>query len=86
MEWSIYGTRFTWDMGSALVVGKKLKERREAKGWSRSQLALRAGLGRHSIRRIEEDLQSPTIGTLARIAGALEVHVTDLIEEKRTDG
>ena len=68
------------------MVGKAVKNNREAKGWSQRQLASRAGVGVMSICRIEADEQSPTISTLWRISEALEVHVTDLIEEKRTDG
>ena len=66
------------------MVGKAVKNNREAKGWSQRQLASRAGVGVMSICRIEADEQSPTISTLWRISEALEVHVTDLIEEKRS--
>ena len=66
------------------MVGKAVKNNREAKGWSQRQLASRSGVGVMSICRIEADEQSPTISTLWRISEALEVHVTDLIEEKRS--
>ena len=66
------------------MIGKAVRDQREANGWSQRKLASRAGVGVMSICRIEADEQSPTISTLWRIAGALEVHVTDLIEEKRS--
>ena len=68
----------------SVMIGNAIQKQREAKGWSQRQLASRAGVGVMSICRIEADEQSPTISTLWRISEALDVHVTDLIEEKRS--
>ncbi|MEW6663032.1 MAG: helix-turn-helix domain-containing protein [Bacillota bacterium] len=58
----------------------KLKELREQKELSQQGLARKAGVAQSSIHYIETGQKSPTIKVLAKIAAALNVNVSDLIE------
>ena len=49
------------------------------KSYSRRRLATEAGLGQTSIRDLMEKTDNPGIGTLARVAGALELSLTDML-------
>lgn len=61
-------------------MGRRLKQLREARDLSRQELAERAGISREYMRRLEAGHQDPTIGTLQRLAKALGVKVTRLLE------
>jgi transcriptional regulator with XRE-family HTH domain len=61
-------------------VGAKIQRLRKARGLATPVLALRAGVSRMHMYRIERDAISPTLGTLARVAKALGVKVRDLID------
>jgi transcriptional regulator with XRE-family HTH domain len=56
-------------------IGQYLKKRREERGLSRQELAERARISREYVRRLEAGWQDPTIGTLQRLAKALEVNM-----------
>lgn len=56
-------------------VGKKVREAREARGWTQTELANRAGMKQHAISRFEAGDSVPTLQTLDRIAVALDVHL-----------
>ena len=60
-------------------MGTKLKKLREARGWSREELARRAKLSRMHVWKIETRRSDPTVGVLVRIAKALRVSVTRLL-------
>jgi transcriptional regulator with XRE-family HTH domain len=59
---------------------KKLKRLREAKGLSQAALAARAGITREYVNKLEAGRYDPTVGTLRRLAKALGVPVTELLE------
>ena len=63
----------------ATTMGIKLKTLREARGWSREELARRAKLSRMHVWKIETGRSDPTVGVLTRIAKALRVSVTRLL-------
>lgn len=63
------------------VVGKKIKELREAKGLSQVDLVgkIEGNIDTTNISRTESGRTNPTLYTLYRIASALEVELTDLV-------
>jgi transcriptional regulator with XRE-family HTH domain len=60
-----------------------LKEEREKRGLSLNSLAEKAGLSRQTITFIEQELRTPTLDTLLRIATALEVDLETIIAKAR---
>jgi transcriptional regulator with XRE-family HTH domain len=70
--------------------GKKIKETREARGWTQEQLAVAADIETRTVQRVEKDVtKSPE--TLQAIAGAFDVDLrclrsTWLIPESRLVG
>lgn len=58
-----------------------LKAKREAAGLSLNELSKRAGLNRMAVSFIERGLRVPSINTYARIAAALGVAPSELLEE-----
>jgi|SRR5690554_185175 len=65
--------------------GKKLRERREAKGYSQSKLASEAGLHHSIIGRYERDEAKPTIDIVRNMAKALDTTVGYLLGETEDD-
>lgn len=70
------GTALTVD----LLVGKKLRELRQRKGLSLRSLAVQSGLNVNTLSLIEHGKSSPSVGTLQRLAAALEVPITAFFE------
>jgi transcriptional regulator with XRE-family HTH domain len=60
--------------------GKKLKALREERSLSQASLGKQAGLTREYINKLEAGQHDPTLGALQRIAKALGVKVTALVE------
>lgn len=62
-------------------VGKRIKEVRESKGLSQVELVgkMQGEIDPTNISRIESGRTNPTIYTLYRIAEALEIKVTELV-------
>jgi transcriptional regulator with XRE-family HTH domain len=58
----------------------KLKQLREAKGMSQAALAKKAQLTREHVNRLEAGRHGPTMAVLQRLAKALGVPVTALLE------
>ncbi|MDY6026470.1 helix-turn-helix transcriptional regulator [Bergeyella zoohelcum] len=65
-------------------VGKKIKEVRESKGLSQVELVgkMQGEIDPTNISRIESGRTNPTIFTLFRLAEALEVDITELVNIK----
>lgn len=61
--------------------GKKVRELREAKGWSQEDLADESGLHRTYVSGIERGVRNPTIRIVSRLAEALGVGPSLLLEE-----
>ena len=58
---------------------ERIKELREARGWSQAELAQRAKIrGASSISELERGKGNPMLSTLSAIADALGVHVLEL--------
>ena len=58
-----------------------LREKREAMGLSMNEIAARAGLSHTMISRVERGLRNPTLDTLLRIAGAMEIDLWPIIKK-----
>ena len=75
-------------MKSAIVevsrddVGTRIRDLRDAKGWSQERLAEAAYVDRSYLAGIERGLRNPSIRSLLKIANALRVHMRDLFNER----
>jgi transcriptional regulator with XRE-family HTH domain len=61
-------------------LGVTLKRLRETKGLSQEALARKASVTREYVNKLEAGRYDPTVGVLKRIAKALGVKVTELLE------
>ena len=61
------------------MLGRELKNVREAAGMSQEQLAFEAGVHRTYISLLERDKKSPTLNVLLRICQALNVSASELV-------
>jgi transcriptional regulator with XRE-family HTH domain len=61
-------------------VAIRVKRLRERRGMTQEQLAERADISRTYLARLETARQDPTLGTLEKLAKALKVKVTELLE------
>jgi len=59
--------------------GVVVRQLREARGWSQERLAGRADLNRSYMGEIERAAAMPSLATAAKLAGALEVPLSQLI-------
>ena len=66
------------NMGEALVVLRKEKH------LSQEQLAFEAGISRHFMYRLENNLASPTVKTLEKLATALSVQPSDILKHAQS--
>jgi transcriptional regulator with XRE-family HTH domain len=62
------------------VVGRNLKQYREAKGFSQEQLAFEADLHRTYVSGVERGVRNPTVLIVAKLATALGVEPYKLLE------
>jgi transcriptional regulator with XRE-family HTH domain len=60
---------------------RRLVEWRQKRGFSQRELAKVSGVGHITIARIETGVFDPRLSTLRRLAKALKVKLTDLIDE-----
>lgn len=63
-------------------VGEKIKMVREEKGMSLAELAEKSGFSSALLSQIENHMISPPLGTLIKLAGALEVTIGHFFEDK----
>jgi len=62
------------------IFGPHLRQMRLARGLTQTELAERAHTNEMFISKLERGVTTPTIGTLVRLADALDCKVTDLVE------
>ncbi len=60
-------------------IGKRLRQLREAKGLSQGDIERRSGLLRSYISRVEGGYTAPSLATLEKFAGALEIQPYQLL-------
>ncbi|MGH7332641.1 MAG: helix-turn-helix domain-containing protein [Candidatus Rokuibacteriota bacterium] len=61
-------------------IGVRIRQLREARGFTQTALARRAKVGRITLVRIEQGTQDATVSTLERLARALEVRVREFFD------
>ncbi len=66
-------------------LGKKIKQMRNQKGLTQKELADRCELTKGYISQLENDLNSPSITTLADILAALGSNLADFFQEEREE-
>lgn len=64
--------------------GRKIKQIRESKGLSQRELGERLGVTQQTIAQYEKINEPPKAGTIKKIADALEVDTSKLLEYKTT--
>ena len=64
----------------AQIFGARLRELRTAAGLTQRELAKRSGTSSAAISNFEAGNNAPTLGTLVRLAYALQCDVTQLVE------
>ena len=62
------------------MFGEELRKARETAGMTQEELAFKASLDRTYISRLEHDRKSPTLDSLFRLADALGIAASTLIE------
>lgn len=62
-------------------VGEAVIKLRKERSLSQEQLAFDAGISRHFMYRIENNLASPTVKTLEKLAAALNVPTSKILAE-----
>ena len=62
---------------------QRLRELREGRGMSQAELSEASGIHRVSIARYELGIIVPTVDSLARLADALDVPMSELIDVKK---
>jgi transcriptional regulator with XRE-family HTH domain len=65
----------------AIAVGRRLRELREGRGISVSELARRAAIGKGTLSELETGQRNPTIETLFALTTALEVPISAVLHD-----
>jgi len=68
--------------GSSRFQRIRLRDWREARGYSIQRVADRAGVSRMTVFRIESGRSSPTVAVLGKLARALRIHVADFFPRR----
>lgn len=63
------------------LLGGKVRDQRIKKGLSQEEFADLAGLDRTYVSGIERGVRNPTVRTLKTIADALDMSISELLEE-----
>ena len=66
-------------------VAANIRRIRQAQGLSQEELADRAGLHRTYVSQVERAIKNATIVSLAKIAGALQVEMAELVSAPASD-
>lgn len=61
-------------------LGRRLRALRRESGLTQATIAKRAGIGNEFVSRLENGQGSPSLDTLGRLAGALDLSVADLFQ------
>jgi putative transcriptional regulator len=61
-------------------MGTRIRTLREARGMSQGELAKQSKITREYVNKLEAGRYDPTVGVLQRLAKALRVKVTELLE------
>ncbi|HRJ63576.1 helix-turn-helix domain-containing protein [Brevundimonas sp. UBA2416] len=61
------------------IVGRNVRQLRQAKGLTQEQLAFEAGLDLTYVGGIERGKRNPSLLVMARLAAALDANISDLV-------
>jgi transcriptional regulator with XRE-family HTH domain len=61
------------------AVARNLKRERQNRGLTLSAVAAKAGLSYQMVSFVEKEMRNPTLDTLLRIAGALEINLAEIL-------
>jgi len=79
-EYEYYKGNLDQDADKSLkLIGERVRELREAKGLSVNDLAIKAGMKRPNLSRLEHGRHQPSLDTLERIAESLGISVALLV-------
>lgn len=67
----------------AAAIGLRVKQERQARGWTLDQLAEAARVSRRMLINVEQGVVNPSVGTLLKISDALGVGLPMLVEPPR---
>ena len=60
------------------LLGRRIRSLRTAKGWSQQELGEKADVNYKFVGEIERGRQNPSLDILSKIAGALEIDLSEL--------
>ena len=66
------------------ILARTVRHYRTEREWSIDHLVARSGVSKGAIVAVENGTTNPSLGTIARLADALGVSVTDLLQESRS--
>jgi len=66
--------------------GRRVRELREARGWSQERLAGRAELNRSYMGEVERAAVMPSLATAAKLARALDIPLSTLLSQCEEPG
>jgi transcriptional regulator with XRE-family HTH domain len=64
----------------AIAIGARVRQERQARGWTLDQLAETASVSRRMVVNVEQGVVNPSVGTLLRLSDALGVGLPALVE------
>ncbi|VXB83315.1 Transcriptional regulator, XRE family with cupin sensor [Arthrobacter sp. 9AX] len=67
----------------AAAIGGRVRQERQARGWTLDQLADAAGVSRRMVVNVEQGAANPSVGTLLRISDALGIGLPALVDSPR---
>lgn len=65
-------------------LAEAVRRLRTGRSWTLDELAARSGVSRRLVVQIEQGEANPSIGTLLRLADALDATLTDLVSDRET--
>ena len=69
-----------------LQLGPRIRALRQARGFTLRELAERAGVTESFLSQVEREVTSPSIASVQRIAGALDLAIAELFVEEAPHG
>ncbi|MFJ3959180.1 helix-turn-helix domain-containing protein [Arthrobacter sp. NPDC090010] len=70
----------------AAAIGARVRQERQAHGWTLDQLSETAGISRRMLVNVEQGAANPSIATLLRLSDALGVGLPALVEPPQSHG
>ena len=67
------------------LLGRNVRAYRTEKGLSQEQLAFAAGMKRAYLSDLERGTRNPSVRALGRLADALRIEASDLLQRSKTD-